>query len=437
MRARLGQAATQLALFSTESPSEDRGDTTSTFIDNMKLPVHRWFRYSAGFSAEWVKEVLTRLGKGPAHTLLLDPFAGSGTTLLAGQACGIYSIGIEAHPFVARVARAKLLWHEDRKRFSNLAGAVLSNARRDGGTTDGYHSLIGKCFPDDVLCQLDALKRAWLQSADGSASSELTWLALTAILRSCSPVGTAQMELIQPKKQKLNFLRPFDAFPAQVDLMLQDMRLLQNMANYAPAAVYGDDARVCQSVGDGSVTLVVTSPPYVNNYDYADATRLEMTFWGEVNGWGDLHDKVRRHLIPSCSQHMSYIGQSLDQLLRDTNLLPISGDLRPVCERLAGERLLHGGKKNYHLMVAAYFSDMAKVWAALRRVCAPGSHVCFVVGDSAPYAVYVPVHAWLGELALAAGFKSFNFERTRDRNVKWRNRKHKVPLCEGRLWVTD
>jgi hypothetical protein len=86
-------------------------------------------------------------------------------------------------------------------------------------------------------------------------------------------------------------------------------------------------------------------------------------------------------------------------------------------------------------MVAAYFKDMAEVWLALRRVAAKGALVCFVVGDSAPYGVYVPVDRWLGELAVAAGFKSYDFEKTRERNTKWKNRKHRVPLQEGRLWV--
>ncbi len=106
-----------------------------------------------------------------------------------------------------------------------------------------------------------------------------------------------------------------------------------------------------------------------------------------------------------------------------------------VCEKLAAVRLSRGGKKTYHLMVACYFQDLARVWGELRRVCDSPSQVCFVVGDSAPYGVYVPVIEWLGKLAVAAGFKSFRFERTRDRNVKWKNRKHRVPLCEGRLWV--
>ena len=63
------------------------------------------------------------------------------------------------------------------------------------------------------------------------------------------------------------------------------------------------------------------------------------------------------------------------------------------------------------------------------------SIVCFVIDDSATYVIYVPVIEWMGRLAQSAGFESFEFEKTRDRNVKWKNRKHNVPLCEGRLWV--
>jgi hypothetical protein len=217
--------------------------------------------------------------------------------------------------------------------------------------------------------------------------------------------------------------------------MLKDMRFFQKVVPYVEAGISNGDARLSNCIEDSSISLVITSPPYVNNFDYADATRLEMTFWGEIDGWGELQNKVRQYLIRSCSQHMSSQNEDLDGLLEQTVSAPIITELRAACERLAKERLLHGGKKNYHLMVAAYFSDMAKVWLTLRRVCARASRVCFVIGDSAPYSVYLPVHKWLGELALAAGFKSYEFEKTRDRNTKWKNRKHRVPLCEGRLWV--
>lgn len=104
-------------------------------------------------------------------------------------------------------------------------------------------------------------------------------------------------------------------------------------------------------------------------------------------------------------------------------------------DHLALEREQHGGRKSYHTMVVAYFHDLARTWLALRRACAPGADILFVVGDSAPYGVYVPVDRWLGELALAAGFDSYGFTKLRDRNLKWKNRKHRVPLHEGILHV--
>ncbi len=59
-------------------------ETSSTFVDNMKLPVHRWFRYSAGFSAQWVENAIAE-AKGRGSVTVLDPFAGAGTTLLAAE----------------------------------------------------------------------------------------------------------------------------------------------------------------------------------------------------------------------------------------------------------------------------------------------------------------------------------------------------------------
>jgi hypothetical protein len=243
------------------------------------------------------------------------------------------------------------------------------------------------------------------------------------------------MELIQPKKRKQNVSKPFSAFAAQVNKMCNDMISLQNKKLPITANIYQNDARSCSLIPDNSVNLVITSPPYINNFDYADSTRLEMTFWGEITSWADLHEKIRQYLIRSCAQHMSYQKHTLDDLLNSEKLKPIIDDLHLVCRGLAEERLKHGGKKNYHLMTAAYFLDMAEVWIALRRICCQPSRVCFVIGDSAPYGVYVPVHEWLGKLSLAAGFKSYQFEKIRDRNIKWQNRKHRVPLCEGRLWV--
>lgn len=423
----------QRLLFPVEETPSIREAASSTFVENMALPVHRWFRYSAGFSAAWVERVIADAQQTGAVTVL-DPFAGAGTTLIAAEKAGVLSRGVEAHPFVSRIARAKLLYRSDPEAFLEWAAKVKRLANTVTADTKDYPSLIRKCFADDALSYLDQLRRAWEKSDDGSAASQLVWLALVAILRPVSHAGTAPWQYVLPRKTKRSPLHPLAAFDAMTAAMATDMRATVHPEG-TPAILLSSDARTCAGVPDRWANLVITSPPYANNYDYADATRLEMCFLREIDGWGDLQQAIRRHLIRSCSQHVPERAVDLDGVLSAPELTILQDEITAVCKQLAQVRRHKGGKKTYHLMVAAYFLDLAQVWQALRRVCQRPSRVCFVIGDSAPYGIYVPVMEWLGRLALEAGFLSFEFEKTRDRNVKWKNRKHRVPLREGRLWV--
>ncbi|MBD2499822.1 DNA methyltransferase [Anabaena azotica] len=101
----------QLQLFNPSSDDCPKivRERTGSFIDNMKLPVHRWFRYSAGFSAAWVEELIKDL----EPQIILDPFAGSGTVCIAADKLGVSSYGVKAHPFVYWLAKGKISWNED------------------------------------------------------------------------------------------------------------------------------------------------------------------------------------------------------------------------------------------------------------------------------------------------------------------------------------
>jgi hypothetical protein len=86
-------------------------------------------------------------------------------------------------------------------------------------------------------------------------------------------------------------------------------------------------------------------------------------------------------------------------------------------------------------LLEAASSGETKVLQSLRRVCKKKSRVCFIIGDSAPYGIHIPVEKMLADLGLSAGFEYSTFEKIRDRNIKWNsNRKHGIPLKEGRLW---
>lgn len=423
-------ATQQTSLFADDVPVVPL-PVSSTFTPNMGLPVHRWFRYSAGFSASWVESIIRAT---PGRVVTFDPFAGSATTLLASEATGAEGWGIEAHPFVYRVARAKLRYRTDPQLYLRKMESLLRAAEGIEPDLTGYPSLIRKCYSDEALSQLDKFRRAFEQTHDDSPASELAWLTLIAILRKVSSAGTAQWQYILPKKQKRVTVNVRTAFAEFSRTIYHDMLQSASITG-PPAHLLLGDARTCAGMPHAVANLVVTSPPYPNNYDYADATRLEMSFMREIDGWGDLQESVRKHLIRSCSQHVPESSIDLKSILATPELAPIRKELESVCHQLAEIRETKGGRKTYHLMVACYFRDLALTWHALRSVCTSPSRVCFVIGDSAPYGVYVPVVPWLGTLAMSAGFKLYTFEKTRDRNIKWKNRKHRVPLQEGHLWV--
>lgn len=425
----------ELDLFPDEVKVEQ--DYTATFADNMKMPIHKWYRYTAGFSAAWVNELIKSEIKN-GRTRIIDPFAGSGTVLIESEFAGVESYGVEAHPYVYRIAKAKLNWNFPADIFKEEALALLKRAKSKTITQTEFPKLIMSCYPLETIQKLEALKQAWLDKKQDEEIKNFNWFIITSILRTTSPVGTAQWQYIQPNKTKSKVIDPFVAFESKANEMYLDMKRTQNrFKNVVDSVILNEDARNIQSIPYGWGDLVITSPPYANNYDYADATRLEMTFWGDISGWADLQDNVRKHLVRACTQHVSKLGDSIEGILANPRLDIIKSELLEVFETLKEERLKHGGKKNYHLMIAAYFNDLADVFHSLRRVTSDNCKMCFVVGDSAPYGIYVPVDKWLGELAISAGFNDYSFEKLRDRNVKWKNRKHTVPLHEGRLWINS
>lgn len=425
--------ALELDLFPDEVKVEQ--DYTATFADNMKMPVHKWYRYTAGFSAAWVNQLISEEIKN-GRTRIIDPFAGSGTVLIESEFAGVESYGVEAHPYVYRIAKTKLNWNFPADIFKEEALALLKKAKSKTITQTEFPKLIMSCYPLETIQRLEALKQACLDKKQDEEIQNFNWFIITSILRSTSPVGTAQWQYIQPNKTKSIVIDPFVAFESKVNEMYLDMKRTQNrFKNVVDSVILNEDARNIQSIPEGWGDLVITSPPYANNYDYADATRLEMTFWGDINGWADLQDNVRKHLVRACTQHVSKLGDSIEDILANPRLDIIKSELSEVFETLKEERLKHGGKKNYHLMIAAYFNDLADVFHSLKQVTNDNCKMCFVIGDSAPYGIYVPVDKWLGELAVSAGFNNYSFEKLRDRNVKWKNRKHTVPLHEGRLWI--
>ena len=87
----------------------NNNQNSTTFQDNMKLPLHRWYRYTAGFSGAWVGSLLDQAKLEGRHKVI-DPFAGSGTVMVESMLHGVDSFGVESNPYVYNIAKAKLQW---------------------------------------------------------------------------------------------------------------------------------------------------------------------------------------------------------------------------------------------------------------------------------------------------------------------------------------
>ncbi|MBR1593783.1 MAG: hypothetical protein IJ659_03330 [Alloprevotella sp.] len=424
----------QLDLFPTLYAVNESQNST-TFQDNMKLPLHRWYRYTAGFSGAWVGSLIEK-GKREGRHRVIDPFAGSGTVMVESMLHGVDSYGVESNPYVYNIALAKLQWNDfDTGFLAHECLNVLNRARKMNIDKTEYPELIAKCFPLDTLKKLEALKQSCYEVEDKKLRN-FVWFIITSILRSTSPVGTAQWQYIQPNKSKSKVLDPYTAYMGKLSDIVSDMQSLRSIfGKNSHSEVLQEDARHITSIPEKWADMVITSPPYANNYDYADAMRLEMLFWNDISGWKDLQDKVSVNLVRACTQHVSTLKNTAGEYLASPLLTPIRDEIEEKYSLLKEERHSHGGKKNYHAMIAAYFYDMAQVFYSLSRVTADNCQMCFVIGDSAPYGIYIPVDEWLGKLAQAAGFNDYTFEKLRDRNTKWKNRKHRIPLKEGRLWI--
>ncbi len=413
-------------------PTSD--EVSGTFSANTKLPVHRWFRYSAGFSADWARSVLE---EHPEAKTVLDPFVGSGTVLIEAEKLGREAVGVEAHPLVSRIATAKLAWRSDADTLRALASDMANYATRAVPKVKVQESkLLDKCFTLEARQELEALRLA-LASHEAHRGGPwlLCWLAFLSVIRDSSYVGTAQWQYVLPNRRKAKVITPIAGFLAKVEALAFDIAVMRPYVQNPVATVAAADARKDIVVPNGWADLVITSPPYANNYDYADATRLELAVLGEIASWGDLQKRIRPNLVRACTQHVASQAAILEETLAAPHLMPIAKELTSVVRALDELKESKGGKKPYHLMLACYFYDLGEVFARLRPQVKKGGRMCFVVGDSAPYGVHAPVDRWLGELALYAGFESFSFEKIRDRNIKWKNRKHRVPLHEGRLWI--
>jgi hypothetical protein len=422
-------------LFPAE-PGSGRGRRHGTSSDE---PFDRWFRYPAGFASDYVGLLLDQLGVRPGGTIA-DPFAGSGVTGTATRRVGMSFAGIETHPLIAELASLKLQRPpaaasgliEAATLVSEQVSAILERA---GSASDSLPNLVRRSFDPEVLLRLMVIRRLVQERVQEPWGPYLKW-ALLATLRDVASVRVGWPYQRPTVSRTARHTDPVARFKRRAEMISEDLALLTDLpaSGTTQAAVVCADSRdagAWQQCLPAPADGCVSSPPYLNNFDYADATRLELYFWGDVTSWAEMCSDVRSGMIVATTQQTRV--QAGREAVKALSRLGAAGaEITALTLRLEAERKARKRGKEYDRVVPSYFLGISQVLENLAGALKPGAPAVWLIGDSAPYGVYIDTPAIIGRLAARHGLVVQEDMMLRHRGDRWAGNatRHKEKLSE-------
>lgn len=345
-----------------------------------------WYRYYAGFAEDFAREALRSASIEPGEWVL-DPWAGTGTTVSSAASLGINARGYDLNPVMVLVAKARCLEPSEYASLRPLTSEIMKQANR-----------AFECNPNDPLL-------AWLQPASTAAVraieagvqkllvddkryasvrdrgvggvSDLAAFFYVAIFRTIRqlfhPFLTSNPTWVKRPKCSRFRLRPGiatvrDVFRSNIEVMLP-CQTAQTKILGGPRRIIGVASSEKLPIRDESIGCVLTSPPYCTRIDYAVATSPELALLGYAPG-SDF-DRLRRQLIGTST------------VPDKTPVLP--KHLGALCLAFMDRLRRHSSKASstyYYKNHAQYFLSMAASLSEIRRVLKVGGRCILVVQDS-------------------------------------------------------
>jgi hypothetical protein len=269
-------------------------------------------------------------------------------------------------------------------------------------------------FPEGTLAQLVGAREEL--SSCGLVDDPLAFLILSKMLDLCSHSATDGIyKAPTTKKQSCD---PASAAMQTCGMVRADLSIVADHTFGRRARVVGKSSEVMSELPDGVVDIVVTSPPYLNNFDFAEMTRMYLYFWGWASSWGEITEKVRSRLVVNTTTALKGHKQ-----LQEAYRKELPEKLRPgldvMVKALTEKRGQKAGKKEYDFLVYPYFAQMARVLRECQRVMKPEAQIHIMVADSALYGVHVQTPSLLADLLAVLGFSDVRCALVRKRGHRW------------------
>lgn len=401
------------AQFSASGP----GDPGLNQLRQQDAPIHRWYRFVLAFPPHLVQEYIARF-QLTSRQRLLDPFCGTGTTLVEAKKLGIPGVGIEANPMAWFAGTVKLDWTPDpgqlldcAEHISQVASQLIDNPPSPLRTlTEESQKLILKnsISPLPLHKTLILLEQIRLHAPPMVANHLQLALAKAVVssisnLRFGPEVGIGKTRVDAPVLA--DWLQ-------EVGTIAADLHQFQPFKQ-GPAIVHRGDARqVLTVIAPNSIDAVITSPPYPNEKDYTRTTRLESVLLGFIQTKDELR-LLKQGLIRSNTRNVFKVDQ-------DDRWVSSHREIQAIANSIEERRLAlgktSGFERLYHRAVKLYFGGMAKHLADLRLVLRPGAQLAYVVGDQKSYLqVLIPTGRLLGDIAQGLGYQLLGIDLFRTR----------------------
>ena len=404
--------------------------------DNMKSAIHNWYKFTAGFSYKFVDLIIDDMSTIP--NCIYEPFAGCGTTLVAAQKKGISSVGNESQKLMCDIINAKLNWDIDIKIYDRYMNQILCYVKEYSGIDISElhcHKLLEGLYDQITLKELYLIRNS-IRLLDDEKYQLFFNLAISQTLHKSAIHPIAVPYIVRSKKQ-INCGNALEKFQGIARQMLEDLKTVPHKKRLAQ--VYNVDSRKKNNeLSDGCCDLCITSPPYLNNLDYGEVSKVHTHFFELTNNWHDITEKIRHNLVTGATTHYKDADFNIDNFYVSEFAMAnkrLMSDLKDTYYNIIENSRERNGKKSFNILMMHYFEDMYYVLKEMYRILAPNSKAYLILGDSAPYGVYVPTTSFLGEISQSLGFGDYEIYKSRERGNKWKGLKnrHNIGLSENIL----
>ncbi|MDQ3130494.1 MAG: class I SAM-dependent methyltransferase [Acidobacteriota bacterium] len=406
--------------------------------DNAKSPVHNWYKFTAGFSYKFVEQLIKTEKPKFSSFRIFDPFAGCGTTLVSSQKNNVEAVGNEAQQFMYDVIRGKLNWEIESFEFDTYIEFIKNHINENLNNYDvekNCHSLLRGLYKPESLKKIYLIRDA-VRLIKSEKYRLFFNLALSQTLHKVS-IHPIAIPYISRNKTLSNTTKAWEFFEKISAKMLEDTHLLNNSINISE--VYLHDSRIVNDfIADNSCSICITSPPYLNNLDYGEVSKVHTHFYALTNDWNEITTKVRKKLVTGSTTHYREIDFDLEKYKKGEFYLTNKAISRFLIVKTALMKSIskdRAGKKSFDILTLLYFEDMYKVLKEIKRVIKKDGKAFLILGDSAPYGVFIPTTKVLGKIAKNIGFDNFEIHKIRTRGTKWKSLtyRHSIELSENVL----